>query len=68
MWVLIADSTAITAESDHRFVVGDREYYIELPAEPSLRPGIRTEKGRQQLVVHLPTDGKEQEVTYNLIW
>jgi hypothetical protein len=68
LWVLIADSSAIAPQAGGGYVIGDREYYIDWPAEAPVQPSIRTEGKRQQLVVHLPADGMQHDVTYNLVW
>ncbi len=68
LWVLIADSSVITPQPGGGYLIGDREYYIDWPADASLQPRIRTEGGRQQLVVHLPLEGEQHDVTYNLVW
>jgi hypothetical protein len=67
LWLLVAEGTEVKP-IDGGYVVGDREYYIDWPKESELQPSIRTEKDRQQLVVHLPVDNAPHDLSYNLIW
>ena len=68
-WVLLAESTAIVPQpGGHGYVVGDREYYIDLPADSAVRPLVRTRNGRQQLVVAVTASSLAKPIVYTLVW
>jgi hypothetical protein len=68
-WVLLAEADRITPQEGGRgFVIGDRSYYLDLPADAPVKPLLRTRNGRQQLVV--PIDGATlgHPITFSLVW
>jgi hypothetical protein len=67
LWMLVTESSSIVAQPGG-YLIGDREYYIDWPADATLQPMIRTNGGAMQLVVPLPNDGVERDITYNLVW
>jgi Domain of Unknown Function (DUF1080) len=68
-WVLLAESKVITPQPDgHGYIVGDRAYYIDLPADSAVHPFVRTRNGRQQLVVPVSGSTLENPIVYTLVW
>jgi hypothetical protein len=68
-WVLLAESSAITPQPDgHGYIVGDREYYLDLPADSAVHPFVRTHHGRQQLAVPVAGSAIETPIVYTLVW
>ncbi len=68
-WFLLADATKITAQPDGRgWIIGDREWYLDWPANSPVAPVVRTHNGRQQLAVPLTRATLETPITYTLVW
>jgi hypothetical protein len=68
-WVFLAEAATITTQNDGRsFIVGDREYYIDLPADSAVRPFVRTHGDHQQLVLSVPTAAITKPIVYTLLW
>ncbi len=66
MWALLAEGSAITPQAGG-YIVGDREYYLDWPKDSPVRPLLRREGDRVQLLVKVPVSGV-REFTYNLVW
>jgi len=68
-WVLLAESDRITPMSGGKsYIIGDREYYLDLPADSTLQPILRTRNGRQQLVVPVNATLLGKPLVYSLVW
>ncbi len=68
-WVLLAESSVITPQPGGRgYIIGDREYYLDLPADSAVQPFVRTRNGRQQLVVPVAGNSIEKPIVYSLVW
>ena len=68
-WVLLAEADRITPQPDSNgFIVGDRAYYIDVPADATAKPIVRTRNGRQQLVVPVPGKNANKSITYTISW
>lgn len=68
-WVLLAEAATITPQpGGSGFVVGDREYYIDLPADSAVRPFVRTHGDHQQLVLPVSAAGIAKPIVYTLLW
>ena len=67
MWVLLVESSALTPQPGGGYLVGDREYYVDWPKDSPVRPRVRREGDRVQLLVKVPVNGV-REFTYNLVW
>ncbi len=66
--VLLAEGSTITPRPDGGYVVGDREYYLDLPAETAARAEVRTRGKRQLLVVPVTKDNLSAPVVFTLVW
>ncbi|MEO7412475.1 MAG: family 16 glycoside hydrolase [Opitutaceae bacterium] len=67
--VLLAEAPTITAQPDGlSFIVGDRDYYIDLPADSAVRPFVRNRGDHQQLVVPVTAAGITKPIIYTLLW
>lgn len=67
--ILLAEADTFTPQPGGRgFIVGDREYYVDLPAGGAVTPFVRTRNGRQQLVVTLTGGKVDRSLTYSLVW
>lgn len=68
-WVLLAESDVIMPQPDgNGYIVGDREYYLDLPVDSAVRPFVRTSNGRQQLVLPVRTHALAKPIVYTLVW
>lgn len=68
-WVLLAEAGEITPQADgHSYIIGDRSYYLDLPADSPIHPILRTRNGRQQLVVPIGRETLGKPITYSLVW
>lgn len=68
-WLLLAEAPTITAQAGGSgFIVGDREYYVDLPADSAVRPFVRTHGDHQQLVLPITGAGITRPIVYTLSW
>jgi hypothetical protein len=68
-WVLLAEAESVTPQpGGSGYIVGDRSYYIDLPADSAVQPIVRTRNGRQQLVVAVPSNAITKPIVYTLVW
>lgn len=68
-WVLLAEGETISPQPDGRgWIVGDREWYVDWPADAAVQPIVRTANGRQQLAVPLTGATLEKPISYTLVW
>ena len=68
-WMLLAEAPTITAQADGQgFIVGDREYYIDLPADSVVQPFVRSRGDHQQLVLPVTAAGITKPIVYTLLW
>jgi hypothetical protein len=68
-WVLLAEADRIAPQPGGAgFVIGDRAYYLDLPADSAVQPVVRTRNGRQQLVVAVPGNAISKPIVYTLVW
>ena len=67
-WVLLAEADTITPQPSGGWVIGDREYYLDWPADPAHTPVVHTRGGKQQLVVRLSKATLEAPLNYSLVW
>jgi hypothetical protein len=68
-WVLLAEADAITPQPDgHGFIIGDRAYYLDLPADSAVQPIVRERNGRQQLVVPVGRATVAAPIVYSVVW
>jgi hypothetical protein len=68
-WVLLAEAGKITAQPQGRgWIVGEREWYLDWPADAAVQPVVRTRQGKQQLAVPLTRATLEKPITYTLVW
>jgi len=67
--VLLAEAEMITPQPGGRgFIIGDRDYYLDVPADNILAPAVRTRNGRRQLTVAIPGCNVDRTLTYTLVW
>lgn len=64
-WLLLAEAAQIT-DSSSGFVIGDREYYLDLPYSVDWTFTIRKGGAGYQLIALVPD--KRATLTYHLIW
>lgn len=68
-WVLLAEAERITPQpGGHSYIIGDRSYYLDLPADSAIRPLLRTRNGNQQLLVPIDESTLGKSITYSLVW
>ena len=67
--ILLAEADSITPQADGlSYVIGDREYYIDVSSDNKNQPFIRHLNGRDQLLLFPPKSGKDVNLTYTLVW
>lgn len=67
--VLLAAGSRIEPQPDGRgYIIGDREYYLDLPPDSDLRPSVRTRPDREELVILLPGNAGARTIRYTLVW
>jgi hypothetical protein len=67
--ILLAEADTITAQSDGlSYIIGDRDYYIDVSADNQNQPFVRHINGRDQLLLFPPKSGKDVNLTYTLVW
>lgn len=67
--ILLAEADSITAQAEGlSFIIGDRDYYIDLSPDNQNQPFIRHLNGRDQLLLFPPKSGKDVNLTYTLVW
>ena len=68
-FILLAEADTITRQPGGLgYIIGDREYYLDLPADKSFTPIVRTRNGRQQLVAAITGGKLDRTCTYSLVW
>jgi hypothetical protein len=66
---LLAEADRITPqEGGNGYIIGDREYYVDLPLDSAVQPLVRMRQGRQQLVVGVPAGAITKPIVYSLVW
>jgi len=67
--VLLAESVRITAEpGGGSFIIGDREYYLDVPRDAEPAPFVRPINGHDQLLVLVPAFAGSTTIAYTLVW
>jgi hypothetical protein len=68
-WLLLAEADTITPQPDGGgWIVGDRAWYIDWPADAARHPVVRSVNGKQQLAVPITSAALEQPITYSIVW
>jgi hypothetical protein len=67
-WVLVAEADTITAQPGGGWVIGDREWYLDWPADVPPRAIVRTVGAKQQLAVPLTAANLATPLHYTLVW
>ncbi len=66
LWYKVADGEHIQKLPDGTFIVNDESYYVEFDKNSNLKPMIRNNGGRDELLVQVPAG--TQNINYNIIW
>ncbi|MEJ6601886.1 MAG: DUF1080 domain-containing protein [Opitutaceae bacterium] len=67
--ILLAEAPTITLEANgNSYIIGDRSYYLDVPASNKAKPFIRRINGRDQLVLFPSKSGKDVKLSYTLVW
>ena len=67
--VFLAEAETIESlEGGRNFIIGDREYYIDVLSDSALVPFVRTINGRDQLMIWVPKNANETNLKYTLVW
>ena len=68
-WVLLAEADKITPQPGGRgWIIGDRTWFVDWPADATHKPVIRTVNGHQQLAIALTAGNLAQPIRYSLVW
>lgn len=68
-FVLLATASKITPSTDGKsYVVGDREFYLDLAGNTAVPPMLLTRGGRQWLVVPVTATSLAQPIVSTLVW
>ncbi len=66
LWHKLADGENIKALPNHLYIVNNESYYIDLSNTPDLKPVIRTNNGKEELLIQVPKGSNT--INYNIIW
>ena len=66
--MLLAEADVITAQPRGGWVVGDREYYLDWPADSAHQPSLRKVGDQLLLFVRLSKSTLEAPLAYSLVW
>lgn len=68
-WVLLADAPTIAPQpGGGGWIIGDREWYLDWPADAAQPAVLRSREGRMQLAVPLTNATLETPIAYNIVW
>ena len=68
-WVLLADAGVITPQPGGTgWIIGDREWYLDWPADPAHTPVVHSRGGKQQLVIRVTEPVLDVPISYDLVW
>lgn len=67
-WVLLAEADTITAQPQGGWIIGDRQWYLDWPANAAHTPVIHRRGGKQQLVVRIAKGDLDAPLHYELVW
>ncbi len=67
LYLQVAEDVRVTRQTDGSYVVGDRAFYVTLPAggEP---PVVRQRNGREELLIPVRFERGEATVAYTIVW
>ena len=66
--VLLAEASRISDQGNGSYIIGDREYYIDVAADNKVVPFVRNVNGDDQLMLWAPKGASETTLTYSLVW
>lgn len=66
IWHKIADGESIKALPNNTFIINNESYYVVFPESKRLKPIIRNNGGKDELVIEIPKGN--QTFHYNIIW
>lgn len=67
--ILLAEADSITLDANGiSYIIGDREYYLDVPSSNKSKPFVRRINGRDQLVLFPSKSGKDVKLSYTLVW
>lgn len=68
-WVLLAEADTITPQPGGKgWIIGDRAWFIDWPADAAHKPVVRTVNGHRQLAIALTGGNVEKPIRYSLVW
>ena len=68
-WVLLAEADTITPQpGGGGWIIGDRAWYLDWPADPAHTPVVHSRGGQQQLVVRISKGVLDVPINYSLVW
>ncbi len=68
-WLLLAEAAEITPQPGGAgWIIGDREWFLDWPADSAHRPVLRAVDGRRQLAVPLAGPALEKPLSYSIVW
>ncbi|MGY6648580.1 3-keto-disaccharide hydrolase [Wenyingzhuangia sp. IMCC45574] len=66
IWHKLANGKDIKELSNHTYIVNNESYYIDFSGNTSFNPIIRTNNGKQELLVKVPVG--VNKIVYKIIW
>lgn len=66
--VLLAEASRITPQENGSYIIGEREYYIDVSPDNKHAPFVRRINGQDQLIVWIPKSEPKTTVNYSLVW
>ncbi len=67
LYLQVAEDVRVTRQTDGSYVVGDRAFYVTLPAGGG-PPVVRQRNGREELLVPVHFERGEATVAYTIVW
>ncbi|MDB2463109.1 hypothetical protein N9W61_03315, partial [Algibacter sp.] len=65
-WHKIADGNSINKLDNNTYIINNESYYINFSENENLKPIIRTNHGKDELLVEIPKGA--QKINYTIIW
>ena len=66
--VLLAEASSITPQENGSYIIGEREYYIDVSADNKTTPFVRRINDHDQLIVWVPKAKTETTINYSIAW
>lgn len=66
LWHKLANGEDIKALPNHTYIINNESYYIDFTGNQNFKPVIRTNNGKQELLVKVPAG--RSKIAYKIVW